>query len=267
MKFLIYFFFILNASFILSQVKTEPPIHSAILIVGNDAQNHAVSQMDELAILLIQQGITVYKYYYPNTNWYQIADKAADCSFFIYAGHGFANGGLDGEYGGLYIKGHIFARDIIDDIQFKYQPLIIYLNACGSHGSSAGDPDDIGLAEANNRIIDTALPFFKVGAGGYFATNEQIKGFLEDFFKGKPLEYCFLNHVGDFKEIVKNSLISEQSELAHYRIGISATTYTRQNFKVNEKQTTSVIIPTKKHYGNAYICKPGYKHSNFYSPK
>jgi hypothetical protein len=97
---------------------------SAVLIVGNDAQGHAVGHLNSLADIFQQNGITVYKFYYPNARWADIKTKAMNCSFFIYTGHGFGNGGLDGEFGGLYINDFVYASDIAQDIQFKNKPLM-----------------------------------------------------------------------------------------------------------------------------------------------
>lgn len=202
-----------------------PNQKTAILIVGNDAQSHAVGHLNSLATIFQANGIFVYKFYYPNARWSDIQAKANNCSFFIYTGHGFGNGGLDGAFGGLYINEFVMARDIVDGIQFKYKPLIIYLNACGSHGTSAGDPADIGIAEASKRISDTALPFFMVGAGGYFATSGLITGFLEDFLDGKSLNSCFKIYAERWEEILINKPIVSKNALNTKYLGISSFSY------------------------------------------
>ena len=206
---------------------------SAVLIVGNDAQNHAVGHLNSLADIFQQNGITVYKFYYPNARWADIKARAMNCSFFIYTGHGFGNGGLDGEFGGLYINDFVYASDIAQDIQFKNKPLIIYLNACGSHGTSAGDPKDIGIVEASKRVSDTALPFFMVGAGGYFATSGLITGFLKEFLGGANLTDCYKTYVGDWEDIVKHKPIVSANELNQLYIGISSSKYDNQVYYDN----------------------------------
>jgi hypothetical protein len=209
---------------------------SAVLIVGNDAQNHAVGHLNSLADIFKQNGITVYKFYYPNARWADIKAKAVNCSFFIYTGHGVANGGFDGEFGGLYVNEFVTAQNIIEDVQFKNKPLIIYLNACGSHGTSAGDPDNIGIVEAHKRITDTALPFFMIGAGGYFATSGSITEFLQAFLKGVTLSECFKLQAEDWQKIVKHKPIVSSNALNQLYIGISSFT--------NGKEV---------YYGNAYV--------------
>jgi hypothetical protein len=230
-----------------------PHQKTAILIIGNDAQDHAFGHMNALAELFQENGIYVYKFYFPNAHWADIKAKANNCSFFIYTGHGFANGGLDGEFGGLYINEFVLANDIVTDIQFKQKPLIIYLNACGSHGTSAGDPKDIGIAVASKRITDTALPFFMVGAGGYFATSGLITGFLKDFLSGTTLSNCYKSYVGEWEDIVRHNPIVSANQLNHLYIGISSAGAGRHIFHNNGKVTITESNPQKRYYGNAYI--------------
>ena len=225
MKLSCLFIFTLFFTFVFGQKTPLPNQKTAVLIVGNDAQSHAVGHLNSLATIFHANGIFVYKFYYPNARWSDIKAKANNCSFFIYTGHGFSNGGFDGEFGGLYINEFVMAKDIVDGIQFKYKPLIIYLNACGSHGTSAGDPADIGIAEANKRINDTALPFFMVGAGGYFATSSLISGFLENFLAGKSLNTCFRIHAEPWEEILINKQIVSKNALNSKYIGISSYAY------------------------------------------
>lgn len=226
---------LLLCSFFYSEKAAAIP-KSAVLIVGNDAQDHAVGHLNSLADIFMQNGITVYKFYYPNARWADIKAKAKSCSFFIYTGHGFANGGLDGEFGGLYVNEFVYARDIVEGLHFTNRPLIIYLNACGSHGASDGDPIDIGIVEAHKRITDTALPYFMVGAGGYFATSGMITGVLKEFLKGVSLTECFKLQASDWQEITKHKPIVSSNALNQLYIGISS----RRDGK-------------EVYYGNAYI--------------
>jgi hypothetical protein len=226
-------------TFVFAQKTPLPNQKTAILIVGNDAQSHAVGHLNSLATIFQKNGIFVYKFYYPNARWSDIRAKANTCSFFIYTGHGFGNGGLDGEFGGLYVNDFVMAQDIVDDIDFQYQPLIIYLNACGSHGTSEDDPDDIGIAEASKRVSDTALPFFMVGAGGYFATSGMITGFLEDFLKGTSLSACFKNYAEPWEDIFKYKAIASKNALNLNYIGIAGNIDSEN--------------PKAKRYGTAFV--------------
>jgi hypothetical protein len=226
-------------TFVFAQKTPLPNQKTAILIVGNDAQSHAVGHLNSLATIFQKNGIFVYKFYYPNARWSDIQAKANTCSFFVYTGHGFGNGGLDGEFGGLYVHEFVMAQDIVDGIDFQYKPLIIYLNACGSHGTSAGDPADIGIAEASKRVSDTALPFFMVGAGGYFATSGLITGFLEDFLKGTSLNSCFKNYAEPWQDILKYKAIASSNALNTKYMGISGYS-TDENSKARSYDTAFV---------------------------
>ena len=212
---------------------------TAVLIVGNDAQDHAVDHLNSLATIFQENGVKVYKFYYPNARWSDIKAKAKTCSFFIYTGHGFGNGGLDGEFGGLYVNDFVMAQDIVDGLQFQFKPLIIYLNACGSHGSSQDDPADIGFKEATKRVSDTALPFFMVGAGGYFATSGLITGFIEDFLEGLPLSTCFEDYVDSYEDIFINQSLSTKNTLNSKHLAIAGNTISSK--------------PMERYYGTAYV--------------
>lgn len=236
MKIALLSIFVLSLSFVQANPTYQALAKTAVLIVGDDAQDHAVGHLNSLADIFRQNGITVYKFYYPNARWADIKAKATNCSFFIYTGHGFGNGGFDGEFGGLCVNEFVYASDIAEDLHFTNHPLVIYLNACGSHGTSAGDPDDIGIIEAHKRITDTALPYFMVGAGGYFATSGFITGFLQEFLNGKTLTDCFKMQAEDWQDIVKHKPIVSANALNQLYIGISS----REDGK-------------EVYYGNAYV--------------
>ena len=235
-----------------------PQTHSAqktaVLIVGNDAPCRFKFRMESIAQTLKAKGIIVYKYYYPYANWNMIKESAKTCSFFIYTGHGYGNGGLDGGFGGLYINDHVKAQEIVDELQFQYKPLVIYLNACGSAGSSAGDPNDIGIQEATKRVCDTALPYFMVGAGAYFATNTFDDSFLEDLFKGKKISTCFRVFSEPHYEIYINETITSKNVLNLKTIAISGNQDTSKPkayfyhtaFIGPENFTIQTIVPFSK---------------------
>jgi hypothetical protein len=115
MKLCCLFIFTLFFTFVFGQQTPLPNQKTAVLIVGNDAQSHAVGHLNSLATIFQANGIFVYKFYYPNARWSDIKAKANNCSFFIYTGHGFGNGGFDGEFGGLYINEFVMAKVILDD--------------------------------------------------------------------------------------------------------------------------------------------------------
>ena len=236
---------------------------TAVLILGNDAQSHARGQLDEIAKVFQKNGVFVYKFYFPNAEWNDIISKANSCSFFIYSGHGVENGGLDGEFGGLYVNEFVMASDIVNDLNFENKPLIIYLNACGSHGTSQDDPDDIGIPEALNRVTDTALPFFISGAGGYFATSGSITGFfqtgfLQVFLDGTSLLKCYKSHVGDWQDIVKHKVITSQDALNQFYIGIASRGEGRDVIYEDNKTIIKESNAKIRYYGTAYISPINY---------
>lgn len=216
----IVFFMVLT----LSNAQTTPLANqkTAVLIVGQDALEHSIGHLDGLAEIFRENGVFVYKFYFPNAHWADIKAKAMNCSFLIYTGHGFANGGFDGEFGGMYVNEFVYASTIAKEVKFKNKPLIMYFNACGSHGSSAGDPPDIGIEEAAKRTTDTALPFFMAGAGAYFATSGYGYELLEDFFGGMPLQTCFKVYSAGFNEgILRYRAITSSNALNNKYIGIA----------------------------------------------
>jgi hypothetical protein len=227
---------------------------TAVLIVGFDASCRSKYRMESIALTLKEKGITVYKYFYPHADWNSIKTKAKTCSFFIYTGHGYGNGGLDGEFGGLCINDHISAQEIVDDLKFQYKPLVIYLNACGAAGSSAGDPDDIGIKEATKRVCDTSLPFFMAGAGAYFATNTFDDTFLDNLLKGKTIAHSFRVFSEPHYEIYMTETIISKNALNLKTISISG--YQDQNkpkayyyhtaFVGPVNFTINSILPTSK---------------------
>ena len=227
---------------------------TAVLIVGFDASCRAKYRMESIALTLKEKGIAVYKYFYPHANWNNIKAKAKTCSFFIYTGHGYGNGGLNGGFGGLCINENISAQEMVDGLKFQYKPLIIYLNACGSAGSSAGDPDDIGIEEATKRVCDTSLPFFMAGAGAYFATNTYNESFLDDLLKGKTISTCFRVFSEPQFEIYMTETITSKNALNLKTISISGyqdpnkpkAQYYHTAFVGPENFTIKSIIQTSK---------------------
>jgi ABC-type dipeptide/oligopeptide/nickel transport system ATPase subunit len=133
------------------------------------------------------------------------------------------------------------AQEIVDGLKFQYKPLVIYLNACGSAGSSAGDPDDIGIQEATKRVCDTSLPFFIAGAGAYFATNTYGESFLDDLLKGKTISNCFRVFSEPQFEIYMTETITSKNALNLKTISISG--YQDQNKPKAQYYHTAFVGP------------------------
>ena len=224
---------------------------TAVLIIGMEAQDGVVESFNGYANLLTSKGIFVYKFYYPKASWEDIVPLANKCSFLLYSGHGCSNCGLDNQYGGMVINDFVSARDIVNDLHFENNPVIIYNHACGSAGSSAFDPNDIGIKEAINRITDTALPFFMSGAAAYFATNyyghpEEI---LTALFEGKSATELFKAQIQSGDHVVNNKPIVNNPYFNNCNLGISCN-----KDLVNNSNSTVEIG-----YNFAYIAPLGFK--------
>jgi len=231
---------------------------TAILIVGQDATEKAEELLDDLAELFISNQITPKKFYFPNADWTSIKKAAVSTDFFIYCGHGFSNGGLTGEFGGMYINEFVTAQKIATELTFTHKPVIIYQQACGSAGSSAGDPDDIGIKTARKRISDTATPFFISGAGAYFASNwlGGSYSFLKHFLAGKSIYECFVNN-SEWEDIVLNAPFTNIPEIKGLNIGIAGSGSGR-NISITyvngvKYKTITESNPRKRQYNTAFI--------------
>jgi hypothetical protein len=207
--------------------ETPPGINEtyAVLILGQDVGDYAPGVMDEISSTFQAHGIKVYTFYFPNADLTKIKSYAENCSYFVYCGHGYANGGLDGEFGGIYINDFVMAADFVAEVHFKKHPLVIIQNSCGAAGTSAGDKKDIGFNEAKNRITDTALPYFMAGCGSYFASNwmNGSAQFLDHFLSGKSLQTATDETLKWLLDQSFNRTLSAPSALAGKTISIRYT--------------------------------------------
>jgi hypothetical protein len=224
---------------------------TAVLIIGMEVSEGVVESFDDYANLLTSKGIFVYKFYYPKASWQDIVPLANKCSFLLYSGHGCSSCGLDNEFGGMVINDFVYAQDIVNELHFENHPVIIYNHACGSAGSSASDPNDIGIKEAINRITDTALPFFMAGAAAYFSTNyyngpEEI---LNSLFEGKSATEIFKVQIEYGDHVVNNKPIVNNPYFNNCNLGVSCT-----KELVNNSNSTVEIG-----YNFAYIAAPSFR--------
>jgi len=224
---------------------------TAVLIIGMEVSEGVVESFDGYANYLSSKGIFVYKFYYPKASWEDIVPLANKCSFLLYSGHGCTSCGLDDQFGGMVINDFVYAQDIVNELHFENQPVIIYNHACGSAGSSSSDPNDIGIKEAINRITDTALPFFISGAGAYFATNyyggpEEI---LDALFEGKSATELFKEQIQSGDHVVSNRPIVNNPDFNNCNIGVSCS-----KELVNNSNSTVEIG-----YDFAYIAPPEFR--------
>ncbi len=166
----------------------------ALLIVGpqEDGTSEAMKRMDDIAKLLNEHSIVSHSFYDKQAQWSDIKKIAPKCSFLIYAGHG-ATLGENGNAGGFCIQSYITTETVQSELRLKENAMVLFISVCGGAGSSAGDNGDIGIAEAKNRVLHYAYPFFEIGASAYYANN-YVAGcydFLEDFLSGIPLKKAY----------------------------------------------------------------------------
>ena len=152
-----------------------PPL-KAVLIVGpidgdyGNATTTEKNNMELAAKELEARGVTVYRFYAPDTNWDQIKAVANGAHFLMYRGHGVAWGALPNPpVGGFALNGRFVSNDDIrNDIRLAPNAIVM-LYGCFTAGSSSSDTASIGIDEAKRRVEMYSDPFFDAGAGGYYA--------------------------------------------------------------------------------------------------
>lgn len=168
----------------------------ATLIVGplESRTKTAIAEMDEIAELLLKNGIAVERFYHKKAKWSAILKSASESDFFIYSGHG-SNMGVKGRAGGLCLSDRemISTSRIMSELKLKPNSMVIMKSVCNAAGSSAGDPRDIGINTAKNRVEHYAYPFLELGAAVYYADNylDGAYTFLELFLAGESVINCY----------------------------------------------------------------------------
>ncbi len=231
----------------------------AIIILGEgdniSDKQEKIEYMEKIRLLLTKNNVLVKTFYNDDVKWQDIVKESQDASILIYQGHGLEWKGKG--YGGFDLKKSVSSEDIARDLKLKSNAVILFQSVCGGAGSSAGDDIDIGLKEAQKRIVSYSTPFFKTGAQAYFATNTTggVMDFLIAFFHNYSIQKIFNNSLGSFydKEIEK------QYDKEKY-IGIASSdwggTTIRTTWKNGKKITQE--IPSVKGYRIAYIANPDY---------
>lgn len=227
----------------------------AILIVGQqeDGTTKAISEMNEIAELFVENDVIVYKFYDKNANWNEITKVSRECSFLVYSGHG-SNMGKDGNVGGICINTMVSTSDLLANLKLKQNSLVIFKSVCNGAGSSAGDDGDIGIAEAKKRVANYAYPFLEIGASGYYANNfgDGVNGFLKEFLSGTTLKQAYLNSTKIWTDVEFEAPFPGYPQKA-YSIASSAGggTSTRTTYTNGVKQVEQVKSP--KNYDIAYV--------------
>ena len=247
--FLILLFLIFAPLFIIAQTKNPAAKkHEAVCIVGSDVGYDYETRTEEIAEFLEAKNIKVHRFYDGNNNWDQIKRVAENCSFFIYSGHG-TNLGLDGGYGGIVVDNFISAQQIVKELKFKKDAIVVFQSACGSAGSSSGDQGDIGVKKACDRVIGTATPFLLSGAKVFYANNYigGAKDFVSNILEGKTINEAFITTTETWNKIEKNDQLIDKRLSPIFQIGISSE---KQWNKANSK---------RKGYHIAYVGVPNFK--------
>ena len=231
-----------------AQINSSPKRIEAVCIVGSDVGYDYETRTEEIAEFLESKNVKVHRFYDGNNNWDQIKRVAENCSFFIYSGHG-TNLGLDGGYGGMVVDNFISAQQIVNELKFKKDAIVVFQSACGSAGSSSGDQGDIGVKKACDRVIGTATPFLLSGAKVFYANNYigGAKDFVSNILEGKTINEAFITTTETWNKIEKNEQLIDKRLSPIFQIGMSSE---KQWNKANSK---------RKGYHIAYVGVPNFK--------
>lgn len=243
--------FVLNITF--AQNKSNENL-KAVLIVGPQEESTAqsIAGMNKIASLLKSKGVEVHCFYDKNTDWEKIKKAANDASILVYDGHG-------NENGRFFLDKDISKEAIARDLKLKKNALVLFQSVCYGAGSSAGDDTDIGIVEAEKRVLNYAKTFVNNGVGCYFAINSNsgVHDFLEDFFEGKTLKQCFSKSTEHFFKVEKLAKLPAYDNMM---LGIASmnaggtttrTTYTNGVKKVEQ-------LPSVKSYLIAFVSSEDY---------
>jgi hypothetical protein len=262
MKDFIYpFFIVIQIFFSPNNLFSQKPV--AVLIVGRQESStlSSIKQADNIANLLVKNHFKVYKFYDQKAEWKKIKKILPEARIVLYDGHG-THMGLDGEFGGIVISAFISGRRIVNDIKFKYKPLILFQSVCGGAGDSAGDDDDIGFKEAFNRSHDSFMPFYLAGASTYIANNYKggIYKNLAQLFEGKTLENAFGDYDfwHDKNKVIKG--FEDHGFFSHKVYSSKGGEKKRTTYKNGKKKVTSVFVP--RDYDIAFIGDPDFSIKN-----
>lgn len=154
----------------LIKAQAPKPQWQALLIVAHqeDLTQEAIAKMQRVETFLKSQNVKVHTFYYPNEDWKGICKVAPNCHILVYSGHGTPQ---ENGYGGLALKESISPERIVAEMKLKPGALVCFQSVCGGAGSSASDDGDIGIKEAEKRVLSSSEPFFKIGAKAYYANN------------------------------------------------------------------------------------------------
>lgn len=245
-------------------VKSINESREAVCILGSSLidRNQEISDLNAIVRYLESQKFKVHKFFNESNDWEAIKKASLNACIFIYRGHG-THLGIDGGFGGIVIGEFISAKRIASELKFNNNPIVLFPSVCGGAGSSAGDETDIGIDEAQKRVIGSSLPFFLCGAKAYYANNYSggTLKFLNKLFENSTLEQLFETKALTWNTVEINKSVSDKRLNSNFKIGIASS----------EGGGTSVVTSTKngvsttktriscKGYNIAYVGDPNYR--------
>ncbi len=179
------------------------PALKAVIVVGpldgggsssGPVTAREINNAELAAAELEANGVSVARFYAPNTSWTQIQAAANGAQFFMYRGHGIYWGPLPNPpVGGIELNERIFSNDEIR-AGLKLAPnAIVMIYSCFSSGSSDTDKAPISQAEARRRIDEYSAPFFDLGAAAVYTSwyGDAFQMYFRSLFQGTTLGQAF----------------------------------------------------------------------------
>jgi hypothetical protein len=178
-----------------------PPL-KAVLVVGPiDGDTgphtlHEMANMDLAAAELEANGVTVHKFYPPNSDWDEIVVAAEGAQFFSYRGHGVYWTSLPNPVvGGFALNDGLVAPDQIRHELKLARNAVVMLYGCFTAGSTIwnGEFVTISADEAYRRVAQYSTPFFDIGAGAYYANwyGDAYQMLVRSLFQGMTLGQAY----------------------------------------------------------------------------
>lgn len=215
-----------------------------------------------VAAFLRSKGVKVYEFYPPNDNWEKIKLACKGAHIFIYSGHGSVEG-INYPSGGLCLTKDIYsAREIVDNLKFHKNALVIFNSACNSAGASAWDNGGITKKEAMKRIEEYALPFYKLKAGAYYANNydQSVLPFLEEFFLKEKAIDIYKRQASMWQHVDPFSKYSyDKSYYASVAGNMAAS-----NNKSTKNKSKAATKEVNKEYNAAFVGRPNFTVLDFF---
>ena len=236
----------------------------AVCILGSSLINRdqEISDLNAIVRYLESQNYKVHKFFNESNDWEAIKKASINTSIFIYRGHG-THLGIDEGFGGIVIGEFISAQKIASELKFNKNPIVLFPSVCGGAGSSAGDETDIGILEAQKRVIGSSLPFFLCGAKAYYANNYSggMLRFLNKLFENSTLEQLFESTASPWNTVEINKPVTDKRLNSNFKIGIASSEGGGTSVvtkTINGLTTTKTMISCKG-YSIAYVGDPNYR--------